>query len=217
MPADIYFLVDSSWSIGEENYEHVRHFLYGLIEALHRVGGNGFKFALVQYNTRPQTEFQLDSYSSTQSILGHIKSMSYHGGGTRTGLGLDFLIRTHMNTDAGSRAAEGVTQVVVVLTDGRSQDDVSEPALVLHLAGVKVFAVGVKDAVESELREMSSQPHDIHVISVDSFLNLRNVIQDLVVRLCRAVTRPWGAAVANEAPVAGGGTGNKMGPVTLLY
>lgn len=217
LAADMYFLVDSSWSMGEENFEHVRHFLYTLIQSLHQVGGERFKFALVQYNSRPETEFHLNSYPTTQGVLAHIKSMSYRGGGTRTGLGLDFLIRTHLTTAAGSRAADGAVQVVLVLTDGRSQDDVAEPAQVLQLAGVEMFAVGVQDAVDSELREMASQPHATHVFSVDSFLALRDIIQEIVVGICGAVSQSGGAPVANEAPVAGGGTGNEMGPVSLPY
>lgn len=217
LAADIYFLVDSSWSIGEENFEYVGQFLYSLTQALHQVGGDRFKFALVQYNNRPETEFQLNTYPTTQEVLAHIKAMSYRGGGTRTGLGLDFLIRAHLTTASGSRAVEGVAQVVVVLTDGRSQDDVAQPAQVLHLAGVDVFAVGVQDAVDSELREMASQPHETHVFSVDSFMTLRDIIQDLVVGICGAVTQSGGGPVANEAPVAGGGTGNEMGPVSLPY
>lgn len=217
LAADIYFLVDSSWSIGEENFEHVRHFLYTLTQALHQAGGDRFKFALVQYNSRPETEFQLNSYPTAQGVLAHIKTMKYRGGGTRTGLGLDFLIRTHLTAASGSRAGDGVAQVVLVLTDGRSQDDVAEPAQVLQLAGVEVFAVGVQDAVDLELREMASQPYEAHVYNVDTFLRLRDIIQDLVVGLCGAVTRSGGAPVANEAPVAGGGTGNEMGPASLPY
>lgn len=217
LAADIYFLVDSSWSIGEENFKYVRHFLYNLTQALHQAGGGRFKFALVQYTNRLVTEFQLNSYPTAEEILGHIKTMPYRGGGTRTGLGLDFLIRTHLTAAAGSRAADGVAQVVVVLTDGRSQDDVAEPAQVLHLAGVKVFAVGVQDAVDFELREMASQPHDTYVFNVDTFLRLRDIIQDLVVGLCGAVTQSGGSPVANEAPVAERGTGNEMGPASLPY
>uniref|UniRef100_A0A3B4FZ66 VWFA domain-containing protein n=1 Tax=Pundamilia nyererei TaxID=303518 RepID=A0A3B4FZ66_9CICH len=97
---------------------------------------------------RPHTEFQLNSYKTAQGVLAHIKAMSYRGGGTRTGLGLDFLIHTHLTAASGSRAADGVAQVVVVLTDGRSQDDVAEPAQVLRMAGVEMFAVGVQDAVD---------------------------------------------------------------------
>lgn len=215
--ADVYFLVDSSWSIGEENFKHVKQFLYNLIQSLHQVGGDRFKFALVQYNNRPGTEFQLNTYPTTQGVLAHVKDMAYRGGGTRTGLGLEFLIRTHLTTASGSRAVEGLPQVVLVLTDGRSQDDVVEPAQVLRMAGVEVFAVGVKDAVESELREMASPPYDTHVFSVDSFLSLRDIIQDLVEGICGTVTRSGDVPVAIEASVAGGGTGNEMGPVSLLY
>uniref|UniRef100_A0A668A990 VWFA domain-containing protein n=1 Tax=Myripristis murdjan TaxID=586833 RepID=A0A668A990_9TELE len=217
LAADIYFLVDSSWSMGQENFEHVRQFLYSVVKALHEVGGGRFKFALVQYSGSPQTEFQLNTYPTTQGILAHIKAMTYRGGGTRTGLGLDFLIRAHLNTASGSRAGEGVAQVVVVLTDGRSQDDVAEPAQVLQLAGVEVFAVGVQDAVDLELREMASQPYDAHVFNVDSFLALRDIIQDLVVGLCSAVTQAGDAPVAVEAPVAAEGTGNKKGATRCLF
>uniref|UniRef100_A0A3Q3ART8 Collagen, type VI, alpha 3 n=1 Tax=Kryptolebias marmoratus TaxID=37003 RepID=A0A3Q3ART8_KRYMA len=198
--ADLYFLVDSSWSMGEKNFEHVRQFLYTLTQSLHQVGRGRFKFALVQYNSRPKTEFHLNSYPTTQDVLGHIKAMSYRGGGTRTGLGLDYLIHSHLTTSSGSRAADGVAQVVVVLTDGRSQDDVSEPAQVLQMAGVEMFAVGVQDAVDSELREMASQPHETHVFNVDSFLKLRDIIQDLVV----------------SAPVAGGGTAQDSADLIFL-
>lgn len=206
--ADLYFLVDSSWSMGQENFEHVRQFLYTLIQSLHHVGGGRFKFALVQYNSRPRTEFLLNSYLTTRDVLGHVKALSYRGRGTRTGLGLDFLIRSHLTASSGSRVTDGVAQVVVVLTDGRSQDDVSEPAQVLQMAGVEMFAVGVQDAVDSELREMASRPHETHVFNVDSFLKLRDKIQDLVVNICGVAIWSGGDSVANEAPVAGGGTGN---------
>lgn len=217
LPADIYFLVDSSRSIGQENFEHVRQFLYSLTQSLHQVGGDGFKFAMVQYNSKPETEFKLNTYPTTRGVLAHIKAMSYRSGGTRTGMGLDFLTRVHLNTAAGSRAVEGVAQVVVVLTDGRSQDDVAMPAQVLRMAGVEMFAVGIRDAVDSELREMASQPYDTHVFSVDSFLSLRDIIQDLVVGLCSSVVQSGGVPVANEAPVTRRETGNEVGPVSLPY
>ncbi|XP_056145051.1 collagen alpha-3(VI) chain-like isoform X2 [Lampris incognitus] len=217
LAADIYFLVDSSWSMGKDNFEHMRQFLYSVIKALHWAGGDRFKFALVQYNGSPKTEFQLNTYPTTQEVLAHIKALTYRGGGTRTGLGLDFLIRTHLNMASGSRAGEGVAQLVVVLTDGRSQDDVAEPAQVLRLAGVEVFAVGVQDAVDWELREMASLPHSSHMFSVDSFLTLGDIIQDLVVGLCGAVTQGGGAPVAMEArQVAGVGTAQESADLVLL-
>ncbi|MEQ2191377.1 hypothetical protein XENOCAPTIV_027556 [Xenoophorus captivus] len=179
--------------MGQENFEHVRTFLYTLIKSLHQVGGGRFKFALTQYNSRPQTEFHLNTYPTMQDILEHIKTMSYRGGGTRTGLGLEFLIRTHLTSASGSCAAEGVAQVVVVLTDGRSQDDVGEPAKVLQMAGVQMFAVGVQDAVDWELREMASQPQETHVCCNHTGSKDGPLVHDWSLHL-RSVTRNVGAA-----------------------
>lgn len=195
--------------MGQQNFEHVKHFLLGVIKELHEGAGGGLRYALVQYSSAPQTEFKLNTYAATQEVLAHVAAMRYRGGGTRTGLGLDFLIRAHLNAASGSRAGEGAAQLVVVLTDGRSQDDVGEPARVLHLAGVEVFAVGVQGAVDWELREMASRPQNSHVLSVDSFGALRDITQDLVVGLCGAVSQALGAPVGMEAQdVAAGGTGN---------
>lgn len=205
--------------MGQQNFEHVKRFLYSVIKALYGGGGDRFKFALVQYSGSPKTEFKLNTYSTTRGVLAHVQAMTYRGGGTRTGLGLDFLIRGHLNTASGSRAGDGAAQLVVVLTDGRSQDDVAEPAQVLQLAGVEMFAVGVQDAVDWELREMASLPHNAHMFIVDSFPALRDIIQDLVVGLCGAATETWGAPVAMEArQEARGGTGKKKrGPMSLPY
>ncbi|MBN3291429.1 CO6A3 protein, partial [Polypterus senegalus] len=193
--ADIIFLVDSSWSIGKDNFQFVREFLYKVVKAL-KTGGGDFKFALVQYSGSPKTEFQLSTYASVQDVLFHIWSMPYLGGGTRTGLGLEYLIEQHLTAAAGSRASEGVPQVVVVLTDGRSQDDVIPPSSVLQLADVDVFAVGVHHAVEWELKEMASKPLERHMYNVANFSALRDVVGDLVDNVYAAVAPSAPAEVA---------------------
>ncbi|KAF3842641.1 hypothetical protein F7725_001490 [Dissostichus mawsoni] len=186
MEADLYFLVDSSWSIGEENFGNVRQFVCSLTQSVHQVGGERFKFALVTY-----TQQLPNNTGSPGTRQGH----AVPWGGTRTGFGQDYLIRTQLTSASGSRAADGASKVVVVLTEGLSQDYVAEPAQVLRLAGVEVLAVGVQDSVDSELREMGSQPHNTHIFSVDTFMTLRNIIQDLVVGLCDAVTCSGGGGV----------------------
>ncbi|KAM7097030.1 collagen alpha-3(VI) chain isoform 8-T8 [Ciconia maguari] len=177
--ADIIFLVDSSWSIGKEHFQLVREFLYDVVKALD-VGGNDFRFALVQFSGNPHTEFQLNTYPSTRDVLSHIANMPYMGGGTKTGKGLEYLIENHLTKAAGSRASEGVPQVIIVLTDGRSQDDVALPSSVLKSARVNMFAVGVQDAVEGELKEIASEPFDMHLFNLENFTALHGIVGDLV-------------------------------------
>ncbi|KAM6199997.1 collagen alpha-3(VI) chain isoform 6-T7 [Sarcoramphus papa] len=185
--ADIIFLVDSSWSIGKEHFQLVREFLYDVVKALD-VGGNDFRFALVQFSGNPHTEFQLNTYPSTRDVLSHIANMPYMGGGTETGKGLEYLIENHLTKAAGSRASEGIPQVIIVLTDGRSQDDVALPSSVLKSARVNMFAVGVQDAVEGELKEIASEPFDMHLFNLENFTALHGIVGDLVASVRSSMT-----------------------------
>ncbi|NXS08324.1 CO6A3 protein, partial [Neodrepanis coruscans] len=185
--ADIIFLVDSSWSIGKEHFQLVREFLYDVVKALD-VGGNDFRFALVQFSGNPHTEFQLNTYPSTRDVLSHIANMPYVGGGTKPGKGLEYLIENHLTKAAGSRASEGVPQVIIVLTDGQSQDKVALPSSVLKSARVNMFAVGVQDAVEGELKEIASAPFDTHRFHLENFTALHGIVGDLVASVHSSMT-----------------------------
>ncbi|XP_072788011.1 collagen alpha-3(VI) chain isoform X6 [Taeniopygia guttata] len=185
--ADIIFLVDSSWSIGKEHFQLVREFLYDVVKALD-VGGNDFRFALVQFSGNPHTEFQLNTYPSTQDVLSHIANMTYVGGGAEPGKGLEYLIEKHLTKAAGSRASEGVPQVIVVLTDGQPRDDVALPSSLLNSARVNLFAVGVQDAVEGELQEVASGPLDTHRFNLENFTTLHGIVGDLVASVRSSMT-----------------------------
>uniref|UniRef100_A0A8C5WN44 Collagen alpha-3(VI) chain n=1 Tax=Laticauda laticaudata TaxID=8630 RepID=A0A8C5WN44_LATLA len=185
--ADIIFLVDSSWSIGNEHFQLVREFLYDVVKQLD-VGENDFRFGLVQFSGSPHSEFQLNTYHTLQDVLFHISHMPYMGGGTKTGQGLEFLIRNHLTKTAGSRASNGIPQIIIVLTDGRSQDDVALPSSILKTAEVNMFAIGVQDAVEWELKEIASDPFDTHLFNLENFTALHGIIGDLVASIRSSMT-----------------------------
>uniref|UniRef100_A0A8C5JUM5 Collagen alpha-3(VI) chain n=1 Tax=Junco hyemalis TaxID=40217 RepID=A0A8C5JUM5_JUNHY len=185
--ADIIFLVDSSWSVGKEHFQLVREFLYDVVKALD-VGGNDFRFALVQFSGNPRTEFQLNTFPSTQDVLSHIANMTYVGGGAEPGKGLEYLIEKHLTKAAGSRASEGVPQVIVVLTDGQPRDDVALPSSLLNSARVNLFAVGVEEPVEGQLREVASGPLDTHRFNLENFTALHGIVGDLVASVRSSMT-----------------------------
>uniref|UniRef100_A0A8C4Y0C9 Collagen type VI alpha 3 chain n=1 Tax=Gopherus evgoodei TaxID=1825980 RepID=A0A8C4Y0C9_9SAUR len=185
--ADIIFLVDSSWSIGKEHFQLVREFLYDVVKSL-AVGGNDFRFALVQFSGNPHTEFQLNTYHSNQDVLSHISNMPYLGGGNKTGKGLEYLIQNHLTKAAGSRASDGVPQIIIVLTDGPSQDDVALPSSVLKSADVNMFAIGVQDAMEGKLKEVVSEPRDMHLFNIENITSLHAIVGDLVASVCTSLT-----------------------------
>ncbi|XP_021102984.1 collagen alpha-3(VI) chain isoform X4 [Heterocephalus glaber] len=175
--ADIIFLVDSSWSIAKEHFQLVREFLYDAIESL-AVGENDFHFALVRYNGDLHTEFLLNTYHTKQEVLSHISNMSYLGASNQTGKGLEYVIQKHLAEAAGSRAGAGAPQVIVVLTNGRSEDAL--PSAELRAADLNVFAVGFEDADEGALREIASQPLNMHVFNLENFTSLHDIVGNFV-------------------------------------
>uniref|UniRef100_A0A4X1T917 Collagen alpha-3(VI) chain n=1 Tax=Sus scrofa TaxID=9823 RepID=A0A4X1T917_PIG len=177
--ADIIFLVDSSWSIGKEHFQLVREFLYDVIKSL-AVGENDFRFALVQFNGNPHTEFLLNTYRSKQDVLSHVSNLSYFGGSNQTGKGLEYVMQNHLTEAAGSRARDGVPQVIVVLTDRPSKDGLVLPSAELKSADVNVFAVGVEDADEGALKEIASEPLNMHVFNLENFTSLHDLVGNLV-------------------------------------
>ncbi|XP_043972363.1 collagen alpha-6(VI) chain isoform X1 [Gambusia affinis] len=184
--ADLVFLVDGSWSIGTENFDQIRQFLYTVVNSFD-VSTDHVRVGLVQYSFTPRTEFQLNTFQDKEEILEYIKSLPYSGGGTNTGKGLDFVLTKHFVESAGSRAAQNVPQIAVVITDGKSQDEVELHAERLRDKGIILYAIGIKDADADELKQIANRPYSQHVHSVSDFSALRGISQNIIQTLCTTV------------------------------
>ncbi|XP_009435897.2 collagen alpha-1(XX) chain isoform X6 [Pan troglodytes] len=169
VPADMVFLVDGSWSIGHSHFQQVKDFLASVI-APFEIGPDKVQVGLTQYSGDAQTEWDLNSLSTKEQVLAAVRRLRYKGGNTFTGLALTHVLGQNLQPVAGLRPE--AAKVVILVTDGKSQDDVHTAARVLKDLGVNVFAVGVKNADEAELRLLASPPRDITVHSVLDFLQL---------------------------------------------
>lgn len=58
-----------------------------------------------------------------------------------TGLALTFILENNFKPEAGARP--GVPKIGILITDGKSQDDVIPPAKNLRDAGIELFAIGM--------------------------------------------------------------------------
>ncbi|KAL0985324.1 hypothetical protein UPYG_G00155490 [Umbra pygmaea] len=184
--ADIVFLVDGSWSIGTENFQQIRQFLFTLVNSFD-VAPDRVRIGLVQYSNTARTEFLFNTFQNKQDILKYINTLPYKGGGTMTGQGLDYLLNELFVDKSGSRINNNVPQIVVVITDGRSQDSVEPHALALKRRGITLYAIGIKDADEAQLKEIATVPHIQHVYSVSDFTALQGISQSIVQVLCTTV------------------------------
>uniref|UniRef100_A0A673B4S1 VWFA domain-containing protein n=2 Tax=Sphaeramia orbicularis TaxID=375764 RepID=A0A673B4S1_9TELE len=186
--ADIVFLVDGSTSIGPQSFQEVRNFLHNIIEVLD-IGRNKIRVGLAQYSDDTYQEFLLNEHTDKNSLLAAVETLPYRTGGTETGKALDFIREKYFTARAGSRVNERVPQIAVVLTDGESVDDVELPARQLRQHGVTVFAIGVGDAVRSQLQAIANWPPDDFLLTIDNYQGLRGRTEKLLRSVCISVER----------------------------
>ncbi|XP_029292191.1 collagen alpha-1(XX) chain-like [Cottoperca gobio] len=179
--ADIMLLVDGSWSIGRTNFRRVRDFLEGLMTPF-RIGPDHIQIGLTQYSGDPRTEWQLNNFTTKDQLLEAVRNFRYKGGNTFTGQALLHVMEENMKAEAGARS--DTPFFLVLLTDGKSQDDAIAAADRLKNAGVEIIAVGVKNADEAELRQVASEPVDLNVYNVNDFPLLSKLVSRLVHILC---------------------------------
>ncbi|XP_059417896.1 collagen alpha-3(VI) chain-like isoform X2 [Carassius carassius] len=153
--ADIVFLVDGSINLGRDNFKEVMEFILNLIDLFFNERDN-LRFGLAHYATDVTDEFYLNTYKNKDDIIDAITRAEYKGGREiKTGNAIRHVQKTHFVKARGSRKDEGIPQILMVVTGGRSRDDSKSAALALKASGVRIYAVGVGD-FEDELNNLGS-------------------------------------------------------------
>ncbi|CAN2389704.1 von Willebrand factor type A domain, partial [Pristimantis euphronides] len=177
--ADIYFLVDGSGSIYPEDFEDMKMFMTELM-SMFQIGANRVRFGVVQYSDSPQTEFTISQYTNQKGLKAAIQRIDQLGGGTNTGKALESM--KALFAKAESERPHKVPQSLIVITDGQSQDQVTEAAADIRNSGINIFAIGVKEAVQEELVSIAGSKDK--TFFVDNFDSLNLIKHDLVRDLC---------------------------------
>ncbi|CAJ0957886.1 unnamed protein product, partial [Ranitomeya imitator] len=207
--ADIVFLVDESWSVGEDNFQIVKDFIRSMISSFQNtevLGKEGIRFGVAVYGDSPSpvscplcryTIMKLFKKCCWQSKLLHTKE-----GTQRREKALAYLADRVFNP---SISREDVPKIVLLLTDGKSGDLVEEKAQRLQDRGVTIFAIGnewrkeetlkeevtgIKNADQRELMKIASDPVEEHVIIVIDYWSLFDILPRIARRICFIASEP---------------------------
>ncbi|XP_071323618.1 collagen alpha-1(XII) chain isoform X2 [Trachinotus anak] len=192
--ADIVLLVDGSWSIGRINFKTIRNFIARMVSVFD-ISPERVQIGLAQYSGDPKTEWHLNAHPTRESLLDAVNNLPYKGGNTMTGMALNYILQNNFKANVGMR--DDSRKIGVLITDGKSQDEIVLNSQRLRDSGIELYAIGVKNADENELRSIASDPDEIHMYNVNDFQFLLDIVDDLTINLCNSVKGP---AVELEAP-----------------
>ncbi|KAL7985657.1 hypothetical protein Chor_004227 [Crotalus horridus] len=117
--------------------------------ARRKTSSDSFRKGLSQYSSDPRTEWDLNTYSTWEQVSEAIRNLRYKGGNTFTAL--THVLEQNLKEEAGARPE--ASKLLILLTDGKSQDDASPPAQILKNMGIKIFAVELVSSGYSMPRE----------------------------------------------------------------
>ena len=173
---DIVFLVDGSGSIekyGKGNFKRCLRFVRQMVKSF-TVSRKQVRVGIVLFSSRPLLVSRLSG--NQRRLLSQIRGIRYPRGGTRTGRALSYTYRRILQRSRRRK------KVIIVMTDGKSQDSVKRVAGNIRRAGVKIFSIGIGTHYSmGQLIQMAS--HRKNVFTAD-FRNLVSIVRAVKQKAC---------------------------------
>ncbi|XP_060706238.1 collagen alpha-6(VI) chain [Hemiscyllium ocellatum] len=177
--ADIYFLIDGSGNLNSEDFKDIKDFMLDIVRTF-RIGKDKVRVGVVQYGSTTQTEFELATYTRKKQVeeaIGKIRLI----GGSVSKAGQALARMKDLFNEADKTRKNRVRRFLIVVTDGKSQDDALMPASELRQRGVDVYAVGVAKADRNELQQIGGALERVfHSANYDALKDIKHhVIRDM--------------------------------------
>ncbi|XP_038410301.1 collagen alpha-1(XXI) chain isoform X2 [Canis lupus familiaris] len=190
-PTDLVFILDGSYSVGPENFEIVKKWLVNITKNFD-IGPKFIQVGVVQYSDYPVLEIPLGSHDSGKNLVAAMESIHYLGGNTRTGKAIQFALDYLF-----AKSSRFLTKIAVVLTDGKSQDEVKDAAEAARDSKITLFAIGVGSETEdAELRAIANKPSSTYVFYVEDYIAISKIREVMKQKLCEESVCPTRIPVA---------------------
>ncbi|XP_026171895.1 uncharacterized protein LOC113135819 [Mastacembelus armatus] len=186
--ADIVLLVDVSWSIGSRGFSMIKSFISRLVNVFN-IRSDRVQIGVTLYSSQTRTEWHLNRHQTKQSLLEATTNLMYAGGDlythTYTGTALNHILDINFKPTVGMRA--DAKKIAVLLTEGKSRDDIVAPSKDLKDTGIELFVIGMRVASKDELRTTASDPKEQHMYFVKDFAFLLDLVDNITINICNSI------------------------------
>ena len=176
----VLFIMDTSGSIGNANFQDVKEILANLSSTL----CDNLRVALLTYSHDFNLEFCFKCYNNRNDIFGAIMNTVYRGGLTHSTAATRCACQTMLTTECGLPQGVHTPNIdVVYLTDGRHNGHCTGTTLENELdcfhsdtrLNINTYAIGIGRASFDSVNAMAKvrDPDDAHVFNVDTFADLK--------------------------------------------
>uniref|UniRef100_A0A3Q3EG84 Collagen alpha-1(XXI) chain n=1 Tax=Labrus bergylta TaxID=56723 RepID=A0A3Q3EG84_9LABR len=193
---DLVYIVDGSWSVGSADFETAKQWLINITSQFD-ISSYYTQVAVIQYSDTPRLEIPLGLHQSGAELIQAIQSITYLGGNTQTGRAIRFAV-DHVFSSS-QRASQVKHRIAVVVTDGKSQDDVVDISMEARAQGITIFAVGVgSEITTSELITIANKPSSAYVLYAEDYTTIDRIRDSMEQKLCEESVCPTRIPVASR-------------------
>ena len=187
------FVMDSSGSVGEDNWKLVLEFVQNVVESLD-IGSHSTRVGAITYGNRATPNFYLNTSYNKTIINATLDQIRWKDQETNTSGGIKFMSEHMFTRENGDRSS--APNVGIVITDGASNRDANLTipyAKEAQAKGITMFAIGIGDQVKTE--ELEGIATNVSMVyQVGDFDMLNTINSKLVSAACDI---PVGKSIAH--------------------
>ncbi|NXP84726.1 COSA1 protein, partial [Passerina amoena] len=187
-PLELVFVIDSSESVGPENFNIIKAFMKTFIDKVSASHATT-RIGIINFSHRVDLVSSLKQFTSKEHLKSAVDEMPYLGEGTYTASAIQEAIRLFQ------AARPAVRKVAVVITDGQAdnRDKVRLDTVVreAHATNIEIFVIGIVQRTDphfddflKEMQLIATDPDEEHVYQIDDFITLSVLENKLITKIC---------------------------------
>lgn len=172
-------MIDDSSSISSSGFAYAKSVAAKLVDCL-TIGSEDVRVGIMTFGSSVSTKLVFSQFTDKNQIKSTIVGSPYRGE-----------IRTYSNIPL-QNALPSMTSnspdtldIVIVLTDGKSNSNVMYASQALHSAGVYTFAMGIGAVIDSNnLQTIARNPNTDYHVATNDYTDLHRKVSKLINGLC---------------------------------